>query len=253
MIEITASDITFSAYRADPEGAPKGAVVILQDVYGVTADIRAIADGYAAAGYVAVAPALFDKVRPGVELDAAGAEEGRALTSELGSDWPLEAIAATVEAVRPAGKVALVGYSWGGLLAYIAGNRVGGLACAVGYHAEGLSATASEKRRIPTLIHFAEEHAAVSEEERIQFRARRPDVSAFSYPGAGAGFAFPGSPAFDAQVAETARDRTLGWMAQYVVGAPPAQMKNAGAYAQAKTEKKGKKKPEGDDMGPPLN
>lgn len=253
MIEITASDVTFSAYRADPEGAPKGAVVILQDVYGVTADIRAIADGYAAAGYVAVAPALFDKVRPGVELDAAGAEEGRALTAELGTDWPLAAIAATVEAVRPAGKVALVGYSWGGLLAYLAGNRVSGLACAVGYHAEGLGATASEKRRIPTLIHFAEADAQVPEEERIQFRARRPDVSAFSYPGAARGFAFPANPAFDATVAETARTRTLGWMAQYVVGAPPAQMKNAGAYAQAKTEKKGKKKPEGDDLGPPLN
>ncbi|MDI4664473.1 dienelactone hydrolase family protein [Xanthobacter autotrophicus] len=252
MIEVTANDVKFSAYRADPEGTPKGAVVVLQDVFGVNADIRKIADGFAAAGYVAVAPALFDKVKSNIELDASADEEGRSLTTELGTEWPIEAIQATVDTVKDAGKVALVGYSWGGFLAYLAANKVSGLACAIGYHADGLLEVVMEKRRIPTLIHFAEKDPLISEEEIIQFRARRPDVSAFSYPEATRGFGYAAGPAYNAEAASKAQERTLFWISQYVVGQGPVQMKNGGAYAQAKTEKKGKKKAD-DDMGPPLD
>ncbi|MFG1294012.1 dienelactone hydrolase family protein [Xanthobacter versatilis] len=252
MIEVTANEVKFSAYRADPEGAPKGAVVVLQDVFGVNADIRMIADGFAAAGYVAVAPSLFDKVKSNIELDASADAEGRFLTAELGTEWPIEAIQATVDTVKDAGKVALVGYSWGGYLAYLAANKVKGLACAIGYHADGLLEGVMEKRRIPTLIHFAEQDPLVPEEDRIQFRARRPDVSAFSYPNASRGFGYSAGPAYNAEAAEKAQERTLFWISQYVVGQGPVLLKNAGAYAQAKTEKKGKKKAD-DDMGPPAD
>ncbi|MFG1375089.1 alpha/beta fold hydrolase [Xanthobacter oligotrophicus] len=252
MIEVTANEVKFSAYRADPEGTPKGAVVVLQDVFGVNADIRKIADGFAAAGYVAVAPSLFDKVKSNIELDASADAEGRSLTAELGTEWPIEAIQATVDTVKDAGKVALVGYSWGGYLAYLAANKVKGLACAIGYHADGLLEGVMEKRRIPTLIHFAEQDPLVSEEDRIQFRARRPDVSAFSYPEAARGFGYAAGPAYNAEAAEKAQERTLFWISQYVVGQGPVLLKNAGAYAQAKTEKKSKKKAD-DDMGPPVD
>lgn len=253
MLEVTASNVKFSAYRADPEGAPKGAVVVLQDVYGVNSDIRQIADGFAAAGYVAVAPALFDKVKANTELDASATEEGRSLSAEVGTDWSLEAIQATVDAVKDAGKVALVGYAWGGFLAYAAANRVKGLACAVGYHADDILEGVMEKRRIPTLIHFAEKDPATPEEDRIQFRARRPDVSAFSYPEATRGFSYPSSATYDSAAADQAMERTLFYISQFVVGQGPIQLKNSGSYAQAKTEKKGKKKTGGDDMGPPLD
>ncbi|MDI4656272.1 dienelactone hydrolase family protein [Xanthobacter autotrophicus] len=252
MIEVTANEVKFSAYRADPEGTPKGAVVVLQDVFGVNADIRKIADSFAAAGYVAVAPSLFDKVKSNIELDASADAEGRSLTTELGTEWPIEAIQATVDTVKDAGKVALVGYAWGGYLAYLAANKVKGLACAIGYHADGLLEGVMEKRRIPTLIHFAEQDPLFSEEDRIQFRARRPDVSAFSYPDASRGFGYAAGPAYNAEAAEKAQERTLFWISQYVVGQGPVLLKNAGAYAQAKTEKKPKKKAD-DDMGPPAD
>lgn len=251
MIEVTASDVKFSAYRADPEGAPKGAVVVLQDVFGVTADIRKIADDFAAAGYVAVAPALFDKVKANAELASDAAEEGRSLIAEVGTEWPLAAIQATVDTVKDAGKVALVGYAWGGYLAYLAANQVSGLACAIGYHADGVMEGAREKRRIPTLLHFAEEDPQISEADMIQFRASRPDVSAFSYPGATRGFGYAQAPAYNVEAAEKAQERTLFWISQYVVGQGPVQLKNSGAYAQAKVERKGKKK--ADDMGPPMD
>lgn len=253
MIELTAGgDQKLAAYRADPEGTPKGAVVVLQDVFGVNADIRKLADDFAAAGYVAIAPSLFDKVKSNIEL-APGAEsetEGRTLAAEVGTDWSLTAIQAAVDAVKDAGKVALVGYSWGGYLAYVAANRVPGVACAIGYYADGVVDGAREKRRVPTLLHFAENDPLIPEDDVIFFRASRPDVSAYLYPGATHGFTSGTAPSYDAAAAQLAQDRTLFWLNQFVVGQSPVQMKNAGAYAQAKTERKGKKK-SGDDMGPP--
>ncbi|MGR7994397.1 dienelactone hydrolase family protein [Xanthobacter sp. ZOL 2024] len=253
MIELSTGDNqVFSAYRADPEGAPRGAVVVLQDVFGVTADIRKLADGFAAAGYVAVAPALFDKVKASTELDCSddGESAGRGLVAEVGTEWPLSAIQATVDSVQDAGKVAVVGFSWGGYLAYHAANRVRGLACAIGYYAGGILDGSREKRRVPTLLHFAEHDAYLPEEDIVQFRAARPDVSAFLYPGASHGFSCAASATYDASAAQAAQERTLFWISQYVVGQGPVLLKNAGAYAQAKTDKKGRKQADS-DMGPP--
>lgn len=256
MIELTISDEQkISAYRADPEGTPKGAVVVLQEVFGLDSHIRKAADSFAAQGYVAIAPALFDKVKSNIELpyNENGKAEGAALSEQLGTEWSLAAIQATVDAVKDAGKVAVVGYNWGGLLAYLAANKVNGVACAIGYYPKGVQDFLMEKRRVPTLIHFGEADPAIPEAEMIQFRARRPDVSAFSYPNAAEGFDFEGAPGYDAGAAGAAQERTLFWISQHVVGAAPAQMKNAGAYAQAKEDKKKKKKSGGDDMGPPMD
>lgn len=248
MIELNTGDTAFSAYRAAPEGAPKGAVIVLQDVFGLDENIRRLADGFAAAGYVAIAPALFDKVKADIALPPEAEREGRALAAQVGTEWSLAAIQAAVDAVKEAGKVAVVGYSWGGYLAYHSGNRVRGLACAIGYYADGVLDGAGEKRRVPTLLHFAENDPRIPEADIVHFRASRPDVSAYLYPGAAHGFSC--GPAFDAAAAELARERTLFWISQYVVGQEPLQLKNAGAYAQSKTERKAKKKA-GDDLGPP--
>lgn len=253
MIDLTASDgHKLSAYRADPSGETKGAVVVLPDVYGVSAHIRKMADKFAAEGYVAIAPSLFDRVKPGVELgyDEAGLTEGTELSKQIEIEIALADIQAAADAVKSAGKVAMVGYGWGGYLAYVAGNRVPGLACAIGYYASGVETDWREKRRVPTLLHFGEGDASIPFEEVIQFRARRPDVSAFSYPGASHGFDCDGCDGHSADATQAAIERTLFWVSQYVVGQPPILLKNAGSYAQAKTDKK-KKKADGDDLGPP--
>ena len=150
MIELTAGDgHKFSAYRADPSGDPKGAVVVVQEVFGINSHIRKIADGFAAKGYVAIAPSLFDRVKPGVELGYGedSLSEGLSLVQQLGVDRPLGDIQTAVDAVKTAGKVAIVGYCWGGYLAYVSGNRVGGLACAIGYYGGGIVGKYREKRR----------------------------------------------------------------------------------------------------------
>lgn len=256
MIELTASDgHTFSAYRADPEGAPKGAIVVLQEVSGVNPHIQKLTDAFAAKGYVAVAPSLFDVLKTDVSLgyDEASLSEGLGLMRQVERDRAFADIQAAVDAVKGAGKVAVVGYSWGGYLAYVAANRVRGLACAIGYYGDGIVEEYREKRKIPTLLHFGEGDASIANEEVTQFRAHRPDVSVFTYPGAAHGFNCSDRDSYHQEAAQAALDRTLFWISQYVEGQAPIALKNAGAYSAAKVEKKKKSKSGGDDMGPPID
>ncbi|MCK9915669.1 dienelactone hydrolase family protein [Microbacteriaceae bacterium K1510] len=255
MIELTANDgHKFTAYRADPADTPKGAVVVLQEVFGVNDHIRKIADGFAAKGYVAIAPSLFDRVKTGVALgyDDDSRADGLRLTEELGTETPLADIQATVDAVKDAGKVAVVGYDWGAYLAYLSGNRVGGIACTIGYYGGEIVNHYREKRKVPTLLHFAEDDALIPFEQVVQFRASRPDVSSFTYPSTAHSFNCEESGTYNEDSAQKALERTLFWISQYVEGQAPILLKNAGYYAQAKTERKKKKKEDGDDMGPPM-
>lgn len=255
MIELTTNDThKLSAYRADPTDAPKGAVVVVQEMFGVNSHIRKLADGFAAKGYVAIAPSLFDRVKPGIELgyDKDDFAAGLDLARQVETEQSLSDIRAAVNAVKDAGKVAIVGYCWGGYLAYLSANRVDGIACAIGYYAGGITQEGREKRKIPTLLHFAESDPLIPSDDVIQFRASRPDVTAFLYPQTRHGFNCDERDSYNQAAAESALERTLFWISQYVVGQPPVALKNAGSYAQAKTEKKKKKKEGGDDLGPPL-
>lgn len=238
MIELTTGDgHSFSAYRTEPAEAPKGAVVVLPDVYGVSAHLQKEVDGFAAQGYLAIAPAL-------------AAQEDKADGASPSVTTALQEIQAAVDAVKNAGKVAIVGYDWGGYLAYVSANNLRDVACAISYYPAGISEARWVKRKIPTLLHFPENEPSLPLDDIVQFRAQRPDVTAFSYPNARNGFNFDNSETFDESAAQSARERTLFWISQYVVGQQPIALKNAGSYAQAKVDKK-KKKSGGDDMGPP--
>jgi len=257
MIELTASDgHSFSAYRADPTDAPKGAVVILQDEAGINPHLRKVADSFAAKGYVAIAPSLFDRVKPGASFgyDETGLAEGTDVSRQVAIEQALVDIQTVVEAIKDKGKIAIVGYSWGGDLAYASANRVNGVACVVAYGGSATVNAYHEKRKVPTLLHFGENDVLIPLEQIAQFRSHRPDVSAFTYPAAAHGFDCDARDGFQEEAADKALDRTLFWISQYVEGQPPILLKNAGAYAQAKTDRKAKKKKSGsDDMGPPMD
>jgi carboxymethylenebutenolidase len=252
MIELTAADgNTLSAYRADPSDTPKGAVVVLQEVFGIDPHIKKVTENFAAQGYVAIAPALFDRVKKNVELgyDEAGLAAGLDLKYQVETTDAIADIQAAVDSVKDTGKVAIVGYCWGGYLAYLAANKVNGLACAIGYYGGGITELTQEKRKIPTLVHFSEEDPLIPFEDVVHFRAYRPDVSAFSYP-AGHGFNCAERGSYNEEAATKALERTLFWISQYVEGQPPILLKNAGFYAAAKTEKK-KKPAKASADGPP--
>src|SRR6185295_8191299 len=135
-IRLTAADrFSAGAYIAKPAGKARGGLVVIQEIFGVNAHMKRVADGYAADGYHVVAPALFDRAERNVDLgyDKPDVDKGVALRASIPLDQTVADVAASVEAAKVAGKVGLVGYCWGGSLAWIAAARVPGLAATVGY------------------------------------------------------------------------------------------------------------------------
>ena len=186
-IQLTASDgHQLAAYRADPKGTPKGGVVVIQEIFGVNSHIRAVADGYAAAGYVAIAPAMFDRLQRDVELGYEGDDiaTGRDLAFPMGWETPVLDMGAAVTAAAAAGKVGTVGYCWGGSLSYLAACKLP-VACAVGYYGgqitKILAADPTAKPKVPTILHFGEHDAGIPLTDVDQVKAENPDVPVYMY------------------------------------------------------------------------
>jgi len=204
----------FSAYLSAPAGKPRGAIVVVQEIFGVNHHIKAVTDGFAAQGYVAIAPALFDRVRRGVDLGYSPAEtqEGIGYMLQVKRENILADLSAAIAVTRHAGKVGVVGYCWGGTLAYAAACRLPGVAAAVGYYGGGIAGIASEKPRIPLMLHFGErdKHIPLSDVERI--RAAQPEVPVFVY-AADHGFNCDERESYDAAAAQEAELRTMEFFA----------------------------------------
>jgi len=218
-IELVATDgQRFGAWLAEPPGAARGAVVVIQEIFGVNRHIRSVAEGYAADGYRALAPALFDRVQRGYETgySAPEIEAGRALMQKL--DWSqtmLDVGAAIAEAAK-AGRVGIVGYCFGGTVAWVAAARLAGLACAVAYYGGGIPDFIGEKPRCPTMCHFGELDQSPSLEQARAIARAHPEILAHFYPGAGHGFNCDLRPSWNAEAAKLARARTLEFFRRHV-------------------------------------
>ena len=155
-ITLTAADgFQSSAYVSEPAGAPKGAIVVLQEIFGVNAHIRSVADRYAAAGYLAIAPAAFDRVEKNVDLgygpeDMKRGSALKAAVEALPAPGVLQDVQAAVDWAAKAGKVGIVGYCWGGLLVWRSAEQVKGLAAAVAYYGGGVT-VGNEPARKPAV------------------------------------------------------------------------------------------------------
>jgi len=214
-IELICKDgVKISAYRARPDGKPKGGMVVLQEIFGVNHHIRAVADKYAAAGYLAIAPALLDRVEKGVELGYDMEDRPRAmdLRGRTKIDETLTDVAAAIEAAKAGGNVGVVGYCWGGTLAYAAAARLPGVTAAVGYYGGGIVGMAAERPRTPLMLHFGErdKHIPLSDVEKI--RAAQPEVPVFVY-AADHGFNCDERESYDAAAAAEAELRTMEFFA----------------------------------------
>jgi carboxymethylenebutenolidase len=226
-IDLKAADgFVFPAYVARPAGQPRGGVVVLQEIFGLNAHIRAVADGYAAAGYLAVAPATFHRIRPGVELGyapddmSAGAAlkaAVEALSMDVAAPGVLQDIQAAIDHAATAGKVGVVGYCWGGLLTWRSACLLRGVSAAVPYYGGGITAPAEIARtpRCPVLAHFGEKDHWIPLDGVAAFRQAHPDVEVHVYP-ANHGFNCDHRGAYDAAAATLARERTLAFFAQHL-------------------------------------
>lgn len=217
-IELTAADgTTVSAWRAEPKGAPRGGLVVVQEIFGVNSHIRGVCEGYAAEGYLAVAPALFDRIEPRVDLgylpdDVA---RGRELKAQASLDAALADVEAARAAVTSAGKVGVVGYCWGGYVAWMSASRLAGFACAVPYYGGGMLEAAAERPRCPVLAHFGEMDPMIPVDGVRRFAAAHPESQVLIYP-ANHGFNCDQRASFDAPSAKLARERTLAFLRTHV-------------------------------------
>lgn len=217
-ITLRCSDgVSIDAWCASPSGMPRGGVLVLQEIFGVNAHIRSVADRFAAAGYLAIAPALFDRVERNVELGYDGADRKRAMDirGRTKLDETMRDLAAAVTVAKEAGPVGIVGYCWGGTLAWAAASRIEGIAAAVGYYGGGIAAMLDDKPHIPVMLHFGarDKHIPLTDVEKI--REAYPAVPVFVYD-ADHGFNCDARASYDAAAADVARERTMEFFAEHL-------------------------------------
>ena len=220
-MQVTAQDgHELSAYVSRPSGSPVGAVVVLQEIFGINAHIRSVADGFAKEGYLAVAPALFDRYERGVELQYEGEDMQKAygLYQKLSPDTALLDVAAAFARLEQENlkSIAVVGFCYGGLLTWLTATRgqADGIrpACCVGYYAGGIGSVAKEEPSCPVLLHFGADDSHIGPEQIEAVREAHPEVKIGIYEGAQHGFNCDARASFNPEQAGIARERTLSFL-----------------------------------------
>jgi carboxymethylenebutenolidase len=214
-LELQAADgHRLDAYEAQPAGRPLGAIIVIQEIFGVTRHIRAVADQYAAAGFHAIAPALFDRVERHVDVPYTDMQKGFAYMQAMKMDQVMLDVQAAIASAAPAGKVGAVGYCWGGTVAYVAAARLS-LAAAVSYYGGGTGNFLGEKPRCPIMFHYGEQdsHIPISAVEAV--KAANPEGIFYLYP-AGHGFNCTDRASHEPASARLALERSVEFFHRYV-------------------------------------
>lgn len=220
----SADGFKFDAYEARPAQAPRAAVVVLQEIFGVNDHIRKVADGYAQAGYLAIAPATFARSKGGVELGYTPEDmnAGFALKTAI-EELPAPGVIADIQAAVDhaastcKGKVGVVGYCWGGLLTWRSAALVRGLSAAVPYYGGGVTTEAEAQRqaKCPVLAHFGDKDHWIPLETVEAFKKAQPGVEVHVYQ-ADHGFNCDQRGSYNEAAAQLARQRTLGFFARHL-------------------------------------
>ena len=209
--ELTASDQhRFSAYVAEPNTTPRGVVIVLQEIFGVNRHIRSVCDRLADAGFVAVAPALFDRLERGYETGYAPEDvaRGRALLANFSFDAALLDVSAAIDHFKTRGPVSVIGFCMGGSLAYKVATQPSGLAAAVCYYGGRIPEFADTAPQCPTILHFGEQDASIPMEKVDAVRSKQPNLPVYTYP-AGHGFNCDIRNSYEPVSAKVAWERTL--------------------------------------------
>ena len=218
LVELTAADgHKFSAYRAEPAGKPRGGLIVIMEIFGVNSHIRGVADGYAADGYLAIAPALFDRAQRNFEIGYTqqDIEVGRGLMQKMKLEDAVKDVASTLNEARSAGKTGIVGYCWGGTVTWKSACNVPGLACAVAYYGGGIPGLVGEQPRCPVMFHWGEtDHSIPLDKAQAVAEAHKAQTHYF-YP-AGHGFNCEQRGSYHADSANLARSRSLEFLRKHI-------------------------------------
>jgi carboxymethylenebutenolidase len=218
-IKLTASDnFQLGGYRAEPASTPKAAVVVIQEIFGVNHHIRAICDRFAGNGYVAIAPAIFDRIEPNFQSGYSPEEITVARKFVANPDWTamLRDSQAAIDAVKDVGPVGIIGFCLGGSVAYAAATKLSGLSAAIGYYGGAIVRFADDAPKAPTQLHFGEKDAGIPLSDVDTIRTKRPDVEIHVYPGAQHGFNCDERASYDPTSAGIAKQRSLDFLARHL-------------------------------------
>jgi carboxymethylenebutenolidase len=218
-IELTASDgHKFSAYVAEPSGKPKGALIVVMEIFGVNSHIRRVTDEYAGDGYLAIAPQFFDRVQKGLDVGYTGQdlELARSLMQKMNLNDPLKDVEAAKQHVSSAGKVGIIGFCWGGSLAFKSAANVNGLACAVAYYGGSIPNIVDEKPKCPVMFHWGETDQSIPMEKAKMVAEKHKDQIHHFYAGAGHGFNCEQRGSYNAESSKVARQRTLEFLKKHI-------------------------------------
>lgn len=219
-IRLTAADgHEFDAYLAESSGPVHGAIVLIQEIFGVNSHIRSVADDYAGQSFHVIAPALFDRVQPNLELgyNPTDAAQGMKAARQIGMDAALLDVAASISHARAEGsglKVGVLGFCYEGSLAWLAVTRLDSDA-AVGYYGGQIAANAAETPHCPVMMHFGTKDPHIGPEEIEKIRTAHPDLPLSIYD-AGHGFNCDQRKDFEPESAKLARQRTLEFFSRHL-------------------------------------
>jgi carboxymethylenebutenolidase len=218
-IELEAADgHRLAAYVAEPTGAIRGGLVVIQEIFGVNRHIRSVADDYAGQGFVAIAPALFDRVQRGVDWDYSpdSIARGREIAGKIVPDAALTDVAAALDWAKAnaPGKSGVIGYCMGGLLAWLAATRLHP-AASVSYYGGQIGKYAGERPHCPAILHFGEQDQHIPLDDVRKLQDAHPDLSVFLYP-AGHGFNCDERASYHAESARLARLRSIDFLRKYL-------------------------------------
>jgi carboxymethylenebutenolidase len=209
---------TFSAYLARPATEPIAGLIVVQEIFGVNAHIRSVADGWANDGFLAVAPALFDRIQPGIELgyEAADMQTAMSLIPRLDADKAIVDVAAAVDfaAATTRKRVGVIGYCFGGTIAWLSATRLHP-AAAVGYYGGRIGNYAGEKPVCPVMLHFGSQDTHIPAVEVEKIHSAHPDVEIFWYD-AGHAFNCEPRPSYNPAAAKEARQRSLEFLRRHL-------------------------------------
>jgi carboxymethylenebutenolidase len=218
-LKLTTSDNhTLGAYRADPAGQPKGGIVVIQEIFGVNHHIRAMCDRFAAIGYTAIAPAVFDRFVRDFECGYTPDEiaNARSYLGNLNFDNMMKDIAAAMDNVKGAGPSGIVGYCMGGTAAFLAACRVPGFKAAVAYYGGMIGKFADEKPKCPLQMHFGEKDEGIPMATVEDIKKKQPQAGTYTYPDAPHGFSCDERASYRKEASDLAWKRTTDFFAKHM-------------------------------------
>jgi carboxymethylenebutenolidase len=215
-VRITAADgHRLDAYVAPPRATPRGGVVVVQEIFGITKHIERVADRYADEGYRALAPAMFDRIERGIVVDYGDVQTGRDYMQKL--EWPntLRDVAAAIDALGDVPARAVVGFCWGGTVAHVAATELD-IDAAISYYGGGVARMLDRQPKCPIIYHFGDRDAAIPMTDVAKIKSTYPDAIVHVYPGAGHGFSCEDRQSYSPNDARLAFERSIAFLRAHV-------------------------------------